>query len=114
MDGRRRGKIEIFMGVILFYAFLGIGFWIKSNLGVEYAPSYGYILVGALLAGLIIGLFSGILILSGYYRVSGKRETNFTLLISWQDYSWGSVFLNRVYVFSTIFSAFSFGRVLDG
>ncbi len=111
MEEKRKGQIQVIVGVILFYVLLGIGFWIKSNLGLEYAPSYQYIFVGAILLGLIIGLLSGILVLSGYYRITGKRVTNFTIISFEQGYSRVSVFLNRVY-FSIIFTTLGYGRIL--
>lgn len=75
MEKKKRGYIEIVFGVFLFFGILSAGIWLASDIGSRYAPELGYLyILSSIVAGLIIGLLSGILILSGYLRVSDKRK----------------------------------------
>ncbi len=75
MEGSKRGYIEIIIGMILFFIVLGVGIAAASMVGSRYAPELGYLyILTSMISGLTVGLLSGILILSGYLRVSDKRK----------------------------------------
>lgn len=74
MGDKKRGHIEIIIGIILFFTILGVGAAIVAIVGERYARALRYFIFSAMVSSLIIGLLSGMLILSGYLRVSDKRK----------------------------------------
>ncbi len=75
MDNKKRGIVEIVLGIILFAIVLAIGIWAASSIGARYAPELGYLyILSSVVVGLVVGLLSGALILSGYLRASDKRQ----------------------------------------
>lgn len=75
MEENTRGYIEVIIGIISFFGILGAGITIASIVGSRYAPELGYLyILFSMLSGLLVGLLSGMLILSGYLRISDKRK----------------------------------------
>lgn len=74
MKQKTRGYVEIAVGIILFFIPVGLALWLLSTFDTRYAPEFGYILLMPMIAGLFFGLFSGLLLLSGYNRAAGKGE----------------------------------------
>lgn len=75
MNKKKKGILEISLGVILFVIVLAIGVWAASSIGARYAPELGYLyILSSVVVGLIVGVLSGLLLLSGYLRISGKRK----------------------------------------
>lgn len=75
MDKRKKGILEIALGVILFTIVLAIGIWASSSIGARYAPELGYLyILSSVVIGLLVGILSGMLLLSGYLRISDKRK----------------------------------------
>ncbi len=74
MDDKKRGYIEIIVGIILFTGILGAGITTIAIAGVRYARAIRYYILSSLVSSLIIGLLIGVLIWSGYMRISDKRK----------------------------------------
>lgn len=75
MENKKRGIVEIVLGIILFAIVLVIGLWAASSIGGRYAPELGYLyILSSVVVGLLVGFLSGALILSGYLRTTEKRK----------------------------------------
>ncbi len=75
MEEKKRGYVEVIVGIILFFAIIAAGIAAAAFIGARYAPELGYLyILSSMLSGLIMGLLSGMLILSGYLRISDKRK----------------------------------------
>ena len=73
MKAKLRGILDIFIGVILFSGVLIGGTNWVSSFASRY-PSMGWVSIGAVVASLIIGLLSGMLLLAGYLRMTNSEE----------------------------------------
>jgi|GEM_PF-2742528 len=73
MKDKLRGIIEVIISLILFSGVLiGATNWV-SGFSSKY-PSMGWVSIGAVVASLIIGLLSGMLLLAGYLRITDSEE----------------------------------------
>ncbi len=73
MEDKKRGYIEIIIGIIFFAGVVAVGAAIISIIGEMYARALSYYIFSAMISSLIMGLLSGILISTGYSRTLDKE-----------------------------------------
>lgn len=75
MKNKKRGRIEFILGIIIIGITLITGISLARKASIQHATEFGYAYILApTTIGIIIGLFSGLLIYSGYTRISDKQK----------------------------------------